>query len=142
MRTLTQGIILKVMAKKELEIKTYQGEQGKIFVLSQNIKGLNEYERAKAIESFIRKETKVLEMALETYLRQLLRDNGINIQDGSKQALERAFLELEQKGKSISIVDRYYELNNERIIGESPNEMTVILEDDILSSAMEVILDG
>ena len=142
MKIVALGSSLKVMARKELEIKTYQGEQGKIFVLSQNIKGLNEYERAKAIEGFIRKETKVLEMALETYLRQLLRDNGINIQDGSKSALESAFLELEHKGKSISIIDRYYEINNERIIGESPNGMTVILEDDILSSAMEVIIDG
>ena len=142
MKIVAQGILLKVMAKKELAIKTYQGEQGKIFVLGQNIKGLNEYERAKAIESFIQRETKVLEMALETYLRQVLRDNGINIQDGSKQALERAFLELENKGKSIGIVDRYYEINNERIIGESSNEMTVILEDDILSSAMEVIING
>ena len=129
------------MAKKELTIKTYDSEDGKVFVLSQNIKGLNEYERAKAIEGFIQRETKVLEMALETYLRQVLRDNGINIQDGSKSALERAFLELENKGKSIGIVDRYYEINNERIIGESPNEMTVILEDDILSSAIEIIVN-
>jgi hypothetical protein len=128
------------MAKKELEIKTYQGEKGKIFVLSQNISGLSAYERAKAIESFIRKETKVLEMAIETYLRQVLRDNRINIQDGSNQALERAFIQLENQGKTIDIVDRYYELNNERIIGESPNEMTVILEDDILSCAMEIII--
>ena len=142
MKAQKQESLLKVMAKKELEIKTYQGEDGKIFVLSQNIKGLNEYERAKAIEGFIQRETKVLEMALETYLRQVLRENGINIQDGSKQALERAFLELENKGKSIGIVDRYYEINNERIIGESPNEMTVILEDDILSSAMEIVIDG
>lgn len=130
------------MAKKELAIKTYDSEQGKIFVLEQNIKGFSEYQRAKAIESFISRETKVLEMAIETYLRKVLRENGISIKDGSQLSLERAFLELENKGVSVELNDRYLEINSERIIGESPNEMTVILEDDILSAAMEVIING
>ena len=126
--------------KKNIEIKTYNGENGKIFVMSQSIKDLNEYEKSKTTYSFINKETKVLEMAIETYLRQVLRDNGISIKDGSQDALNRAFLELENKGIKIDIVDRYYEINGERIIGESPNEMTIINEDDILSSAMEIII--
>ena len=130
------------MAKKELVINTYDSEQGKVFVLSQNIKNLDTYHKAKAIENFINKETKVLEMAIETHLRQVLRDNGVIAYDGSQQALERAFLELEQKGIGIEIVDRYYELNGERIIGQSPNEMTIINEDDILSCAMEVIVNN
>ena len=130
------------MAKKELAIKTYDSEQGKIFVLEQNIKGFNEYQKAKAIESFISKETKVLEMAIETYLRKVLRENGISIKDGSQLSLERAFLELENKGVSVELNDRYLVINSERIIGESPNEMTVILEDDILSAAIEVIING
>lgn len=130
------------MAKKELAIKTYDSEQGKIFVLEQNIKGFSEYQRAKAIESFISRETKVLEMAIETYLRKVLRENGISIKDGSQLSLERAFLELENKGVSVELNDRYLVINSERIIGESPNEMTVILEDDILSAAIEVIING
>ena len=131
------------MAKKELvEIKTYETTTGKIFVLSQSIKGLSEYERAKITERFINKETKVLEMAMETYLRQFLRNNGVSIKDGSQDALNRAFLELENKGIEIDIVDRYYEINGERIIGQSPNEMTIINEDDILSAAMEIVIYG
>jgi len=130
------------MAKKELvTIDTFDSENGKVFVLSQSIKGLSTYERAKVIERFINKETKVLEMAIETHLRQVLRDNGIVAQDGSNEALERAFLKLENLGKHIAIIDRYYELENERIIGESPNKMTIVNEDDILSCAMEVILE-
>lgn len=129
---------LKVMAKQELKIDIYDDETGKVFVLSQSIKDLNEYSKAKAINKFINSETKVLETSIETFLRQVLHEEGVNIQDGSKQALERAFLELEHKGKTIYIRDRYYEINGERIIGESPNNMTVIMEDDILSCAMEI----
>lgn len=126
------------MVKKELVIRTLQSENGKVFILEQNIKGLNEYERAKAINRFINKETSVLETAIENYLRQIIRNNGISIQDGSQKALERAFNELKSKGKTIGINDRYYELGNERIIGEN-NGMTVILEDDILGCAIEVV---
>ena len=127
------------MAKRELVIKTYDGENGsKIFVLSQNITGLSEYQKAKVTESFINRETKVLEMAIETYLRQVLRENGVLPMDGSKSALERAFITLENNGKAINIYDRYNETYGERIIGQSSNLMTVIEEDGILSCAMEI----
>ena len=126
------------MVKKELVIRTLQSESGKVFILEQNIKGLNEYERAKAINRFINKETNVLETAIENYLRQIIRENGISIQDGSQKALESAYNKLRNSGKTIDINDRYYELGNERIIGEN-NGMTVILEDDILGCAIEVV---
>lgn len=125
------------MVKKELVIRTLQSENGKVFILEQNIKGLNEYERAKAINRFINKETNVLETAIENYLRQIIRNNGISIQDGSQKSLESAYNKLRNSGKTIKINDRYYELGNERIIGEN-NGMTVILEDDILGCAIEV----
>lgn len=128
------------MAKKELEIKEFQGENenSKIFVLSQSVKGFNYYERTKAIERFINSETKVLEMAIENYLRQVLRENGIVPMSGSKESLERAFLILEARGKNIEIYDRYCLNCDERIVGESPNHMTCIIEDETLSAAMEV----
>lgn len=125
------------MVKKELVIRTLQSENGKVFILEQNIKGLNEYERAKAINRFINKETNVLETAIENYLRQIIRNNGISILDGSQKSLESAYNKLRNSGKTIDINDRYYELGNERIIGEN-NGMTVILEDDILGCAIEV----
>lgn len=128
--------------KKKVEIKTYPAETGKIFVISQSIDKLDEYEKAKAITHFINSETKVLETCIDTYLRKVLHENGIIPSDGSDVALFTAFNELSFKGKSIEIVDRYSNLANESIVGESPNEMTVIIENDILSAAVEVIISG
>lgn len=128
------------MAKKELvEIKIHQGEtpNSKIYVISQSIKGLSIYEKSKAINHFIEKETKVLETCIENDLRAILISYGIIASDGSESALNEAFYKLRALGKDIAIYDRYNELNNERIIGEK-NNMTVINEDDILSAAMEV----
>lgn len=132
--------------KKKIDLKTYDSENGgKVFVLSQDITGLNEYEKAKAINHFVNNETKVLETALDSHCRTLLRENGVNIPDGSNSALNQALCELKVKGKDLMIIDRYYELNNERIIAQSPNQMTVIQEDIdnkiTLSCAIEVVVE-
>ena len=127
------------MAKKELvEIKVIPGESdnSKIYIMSQPIKGLSTYERAKAINRFVEKETKVLETCIENDLRAILIGFGIIPKDGSDDALNVAFYELHGKGKDIKIYDRYC-MADERIIGER-NNMTIILEEDILSVAMEV----
>lgn len=108
--------------------------------MSLDISNLTIYERAKATKRFIDNETKVLEMVMESDLREILRSNGVIPYDGTESALERAFVQLEAKGKKIIINDRYYELYDEKIIGESPNKMTVIQEDKILSCAMEIII--
>ena len=54
-----------------------------------------------------------------------------------------AFNQLETKGVHIEIRDRYFEFQGEKIIGESPNKMTIIEEEDgTLSCAMEIIIYG
>jgi len=131
------------MPKKKLDIKIIKGEEphSKIYILSQSIKGFSTYERAKAIHNFVEKETKVLEIAIENDLREFLKKHYISINDGSNEALDRALIELECKGFHIGIKDRYYQIGDERIIGESPNQMTVIEEEGILSAAMEVVIN-
>lgn len=124
------------MEKPELVIKDGDNKDTKVFVMSQSIKGLSLYERAKAINRFLEKETKVLEQAIENYLRSVFISYGVVPRDGSDDALQEAFYKLHTKGKDIIIIDRYCN-TDERIIGER-NQMTVILEEDILSAAIEV----
>lgn len=131
------------MANQRLvKINAYAGEEknSKVFVLSMNVANMTIYDKAKATTKFINRETKVLEQALDGYLRQVIRHYGITIEDGSNQALEKAFILLENKGIRIDIIDRYYEYGNERIIGESDNKMTIIEEDGVLSCAIEIIV--
>lgn len=133
------------MAKKELvKIKTYKGEEenSKVYVLSMNVKGLDIYEKAKATKRFLNKETQVLEQVIDSDIRQVLRENQCVPEDGSNDALQRALLKLETKGKTIGIYDRYSAIGGEKIVGESPNQMTVIEEDDLLSCAVEVVIYG
>ena len=133
------------MAKQELvKIETLKGEEpnSTIYVMSMSIKDLGIYEKAKAIKRFKDRETQVLEQVLDSDLRQILRNYGVIPEDGSDQALDKAFNQLETKGVRIEIRDRYFEFQGERIIGESPNKMTIIVEEDgtLLSCAMEIIV--
>lgn len=132
-----QGDGLRVMAKKELvKIEIREEDGNKVFIMSQSIKGMSLYERSKVINRFLERETKVLEQAIENYLRSVFISYGIVPRDGSDDALQEAFYKLHNQGKDIAIIDRYCD-TDERIIGER-NQMTVILEEDILSAAIEV----
>ena len=111
-----------------------------VYYMHQDIAGLNLYERTKAIERFINNATKTLETLISSDIREFLRVRGIIIQDGSDKALEQAFVELGVKhNQTIQLIDRYYEIGNERILGESPNQMTILLEDEnLIGCSMEM----
>lgn len=115
------------MSKPTIEIVD-KGNDYKVYYMWQDISDLSLYDRTKAIERFVDNATKTLEMLISSDLREFLGRYGIIPQDGSESALNRAILQLEQKGKQIGIIDRYYKLNDEHIISESPNKMTIIYE--------------
>lgn len=130
------------MATKPVIEIVEKDEEHIIYYMYQDLMGLNLYDRTKAIERFINNATKTLEIAISNDLREILRKNGIIPQDGSESALKRAFDKLEDKGYKIAIIDRYYQIEDERIIGESPNQMTVIMEDKfIIGCSMEIRLE-
>lgn len=115
----------------------------KVYYMSLDLTGLDIFERAKAQKRFISSDTKVLETLLETDLRQFLRDNGIIAKDGSQDALNEAITTLKvEKSKVLNVIDRYYQVNDERIVGESDNYMTILLENEnLLGCSMEVRID-
>lgn len=129
------------MKKKQVKLDILQGENENtlIFVLSQDIRGLSTYDSAKATNTFVNRETNVLETCVESHVRNVLAKYGCLPIDGSKSALKRAFEDLEQlHHKKIDIRNRYVEMQ-ETIVGENErNKMTVINEDGILSCAVEI----
>ena len=130
------------MATKPVIEIVEKDEEHIIYYMYQDLMGLNLYDRTKAIERFINNATKTLEIAISNDLREILRKNGIIPQDGSESALKRAFDKLEDKGYEIAIIDRYYQIEDERIIGESFNEMTIILEgENLISCSIEIRLE-
>ena len=109
-------------------------QEDNCYYLTQDISGLTLYQRTKVIDKFIKQETKVLESCVENDLRAIFSKFGINIQDTDNQALEHAFDTLKGKGKQIVITDLYRNRVLYRCtqIGESPNKMSVWLENGYL----------
>lgn len=129
------------MAKEKIELKVIKGdsENSMIFIMLQTIKGQSAYFVAKITENFCKRETKVLETAVEQHLRKILRENNCVPESGSMSDLERAITKLELQGKRINIYDRYADIKNERIVGESEDgTITVVDENGVLSCAVEV----
>ena len=124
------------MEKELVKLEIHKTDTGKIFVISRNINGLNPYRRLLAIRNFIDKQRRLMELAIDEDLRQVFIDNGINVQDCSKQALELAYDELKSKGVVVDVVDRYKD-TKEKII--SSGDITIINENEILSMAMEIV---
>jgi len=132
------------MSKNKTQIELIeQSENHKVYYMHLDLSGLDIFERAKAQKRFVNQDTKVLETILENDLREFLRKYGIIPQDGSEDALNDCFNALKIKyQKELVVIDRYYKVNDERIIGESENEMTILLENEnLLGVSMEVRVD-
>ena len=111
-------------------------QDGDTIYLSQDLRGMNLYQRTKAIKQFIKSETKILEECVENAIRRIFAKNGINIYEDSESALYDRFSALKSKGKEIEIIDIYgnAEYDNAIVVGVSENKMTCILEDDYMLS--------
>lgn len=110
-----------------------------IFYLWQNIENCDLYDRAKAVDRFLTRESKVLERVIESELHTIFYNFGIIPQTKSKSALNDLFSALNRKGHDIVIIDRNKNADFEQSLGVSDNGMTLILEDKaIISFAMEI----
>lgn len=100
--------------------------------LTLDLKGLDLYQRGKAIRTFINSDTKIVEDYADTMIRAIMKKNGINIYGNDKSVLKEAFDRLKTKGKAIEITDYYKNLDIERceVLATTKNKMTVLLEDN------------
>lgn len=109
-------------------------QDGNCFYLLQSLVGMSLYQRTKAIEKFIKHETKILENCIETEIKSIFTNNGINVYDTNESALNELFSALNSKGKRIEITDLFECKVDDNcvLLGKSPNKMTVWLEDETL----------
>lgn len=100
--------------------------------LTLDLKGLDLYQRGKAIRTFINSDTKIVEDYADTMIRAIMKRNGINIYGNDKSVLKGAFDRLKAKGKDIEVIDYYKNLDLERceVLATTKTQMTIMLEDN------------
>ena len=107
-------------------------EDNDCFYLVQDLQGLDELSRAKAITNFASKGTKLLEMYLDSELEKILLDNFILMKDKEKATIKKALEKLETQGKRIEIEDLFAgkDFYKCKKITTTKNKMTIVLEED------------
>ena len=101
--------------------------------LTQDISGMNPYDKAKAIVNFCDKETKLFEKEIDRVILEIFDRYDINIPSTDKSVLKLAFDLLKAKGKGIVITDLYKDnINSDmcEFIKETKNHFVVLLETD------------
>lgn len=107
-------------------------EDGCVYML-QDISGVNEYERAKAIVNFCDKETKLFEKAIDREIVDIFQSNGINIPNTEKSVLKLAFDLLKTKKKKIVVEDTlkdYEKVENLEFVKLTKGKYVIVLEDN------------
>lgn len=110
-----------------------------IVFLTQDLKGLGLYDRAKAIRQFVN-DTKIVEDYVDELVKAILIKNEIILLGNDKSVLQEAFDTLKTKGKQIIVVNFYGGRNilNCRYV-DTKNDITVVLEDNrYLQAGVEV----
>lgn len=108
--------------------------------LIQDIGGLDTYDRAKAIVNFCDKETKRFEKEIDREITDIFERNGINIATTTKSVLKSAFDTLNEKGKTIEIVDLLKNSECE-LITTTKNHFNVMLEMTYISGCVKETLE-
>lgn len=98
--------------------------------LTQDLWGMDLYDRSKAIVNFCDKETKLFEKEIDKLLLDIFERNGINICSTDKSVLKQAFDTLKANGKTIRISDLFKDipLYDTEIVKETKNHFIVVLE--------------
>ena len=102
------------------------------FYLIQDLQGLDTYEKTKAINKFVSKSTKLLEMYLDSEIEKIFADNFILIRNNDKESIKKAFSELRQQGKRIEILDLFSgkDFYKCEYIHTTIGKMTIVLEEN------------
>ena len=106
-------------------------EDGQVYML-QDISGVNEYERAKAIVNFCDKESKLFEKAIDREIIEVFQRNGIEIPSTDKKVLKLAFDLLNSKGLDIEVEDmleNYEQVQGLEFVKRTKGKFIVALED-------------
>ena len=98
--------------------------------LTQDLWGMDLYDRSKAIVNFCDKETKLFEKEIDKLLLDIFERNGINVCSTDKSVLKQAFDTLKANGKTIRISDLFKNvpLYDTELIKETKNHFVVVLE--------------
>ena len=127
--------------------KPYIDKVGCCYYLIVDLKGLSMYERASAINHFIKRDTKILETHIDNEIRALLAEYNIISTLTDKEQIKCALESLKMRYRKEIVINDIYKdfVRNETLttVGISENHMTIVIEDNrYLQCGIELYIKG
>ena len=116
--------------------------QDNTIFLTLDLKGLDLYQRGKAIRKFVNSDTKIVEDYADRLCKAILSKYGIKVKDTTELAYKEALDRFNAMGKRLIVIDFYRDTNfdNCEIVQRSKNKITVLIEDDrFIECGVEVV---
>ena len=113
------------------------------FYLSQDLSGMDLYERTRAIKRFVNSDTKILEECVNNEIKALFKAKGINAYSNDESVLKSALDTFNRQYGTITIVDLFKNPVERCEKIDNKNDITIVIEDNrFIVCGMEIKING
>ena len=105
-------------------------KENNCYYLSQDLSGMDLYERTRAIKRFVSSDTKILEECISTEIKAIFKAKGINAYSSEESVLKSALDTFNRQYGTITIVDIFKNPVEHCEKIDNKNGMTIVIEDN------------
>ena len=105
-------------------------KENNCFYLSQDLSGMDLYERTRAIKRFVNSDTKILEECVNNEIKTLFKAKGINAYSNDESVLKSALDTFKRIYGDIDIVDIFKNPVERCEKVDNKNGITIVIEDN------------
>ena len=100
------------------------------FYLSQDLSGMDLYERTRAIKRFVNSDTKILEECVNNEIKAIFKAKGINAYSNDESVLKSALDTFNRQYGTITIVDLFKNPIDRCEKIDKKDDITIVIEED------------
>lgn len=105
-------------------------KENNCYYLSQDLSGMDLYERTRAIKRFVSSDTKILEECINNEIKALFKAKGINAYSNEESVLKTALDTFNRQYGTITLVDIFKNPIERCEKIDNKNGMTIVIEDN------------
>ena len=117
-------------------------KENNCYYLSQDLSGMDLYERTRAIKRFVNSDTKILEECVNNEIKAIFKSKGINAYSNDESVLKTALDTFNRQYGKITIIDLFKNPVERCEKIDKKNDITIVIEDNrFIVCGMEIKID-
>ena len=105
-------------------------KENNCYYLSQDLSGMDLYERTRAIKRFVNSDTKILEECVNNEIKAIFKSKGINAYSNDESVLKTALDTFNRQYGKITIIDLFKNPVERCEKIDKKNDITIVIEDN------------